>query len=243
MDRSIKDKLLSCRSYDDAKPILETQGAGLAVHKLFTTGYGVQAKQPLVARDFFNTAIQEMEDDDDDKNKMKIVKEVDGGKSEQSSSTTGLEKVGSESDAAESFHAQADKKDQMGVAINEAFPPQGGMPPQQGQFPPQQQMGAGGCGGQPQQGQVPPMNPQQQMQYTISEVVRSQLAPMQEAIKALDKKIQETQKTQPSSLELGSKMGGPKSIAMIRETTGNKDTDLAKTRRDITKLNNYLNSQ
>ena len=146
MDKSIKNKLLSCRSYNDAKPILETHNAGIAVHKLFSTGFGVQAKQPTVAQDFFNTAIQEIEDDEE--NKMKIVKEADGGKSEQSTSTTGLEKVGTESDAAESFHAQADKKDQMGVAINEAFPPQPGMP---GQMPPpmqqpQQQMG-GACGG------------------------------------------------------------------------------------------------
>ena len=240
MDQTIKNKLLSCKSYDEARPILETVQAGVAVHKLFTTAYGIQAKQPTVAHDFLNTAIQEMEDDDD--NKMKIVKEADGGKSEGSTSTTGLEKVGSESDAAESFHAQADKKDQMGVAINEAFPPQGGMPPQQ-QPPmqPQQQMG-GQCGGAPPQGGMPPMNPQQQMQYTINETLRQNIVKVQEAVKALDKKIQETLKVQPSSLDLGSQMGA-KSIAVIRETTGDKSTDLQKSRQDITKMNNYLNSQ
>lgn len=241
MDKTIKDKLLSCRSYNDAKPILETLNSGIAVHKLFSTGYGVQAKQPTIAQDFFNTAIQEIEDDEE--NKMKIVKEADGGKSEGSTSTTGLEKVGSESDAAESFHAQADKKDQMGVAINEAFPPQGGAPPQPGQLPPMQQpqQQMGGCGGQ-----APPMQqaPQQQMQYTtITEAIKLAMAPMQEAIKALDKKIKETQSSiaQPSSLEIGSQTGH-KSFAQIRETTNDKKVDLTKARQDITKMNNFINS-
>jgi len=236
MDKSIKEALLSCRSYDDAKPILETNNAGIAVHKLFSTGYGVQAKQPTIAKDFFSTAIQEMEDDEEEKKK---ITEADGGKSAQSTSTTGLEKVGTESDAAESFHAQADKKDQMGVTINEAFP----QPPQPGMVPPPppQQMAGGACG------QVPPpppqqMNPQQQMQYTINESVRVQLGPIHEAIKALDRKIQETtNRIQPSSLEIGSAMN-KKSNPVIKETTGNFKVDLAKTRSDITKLNKYINS-
>ncbi len=244
MDKSIKDKLLSCRSYNDAKPILETNNAGVAAHKLFSTGFSIQAKQAPFAKELFNTAIQEMEDDEE--NKMKIVKEADGGKSAQSTSTTGLEKVGTESDAAESFHAQADKKDQMGVAINEAFPPQPGMPPQQ-PAPPmgQPQQMAGGCGGQPPQ--APPMQqPQQQMQYTtVQEVLRQGaiLSQIQEAIKALDKKIQETQSSisQPSSLEIGSQTG-QKSFAQIRETTDDKTINLTKARQDITKMNNFINS-
>ena len=232
MDNSIKNKLLSCRSYDDARGILETQGAGVAVHKLFNTGFMVQAKQPTVARDFFNTAIQEMEDDEE----KKKIAEVDGGTSTQSSSTTGLEKEGTEENAAESASEQSDKKDQMGVAINEAFPPQqpGMMPPQQ----PQQQMG-GQCGGQ-----MPPpqMNPQQQMQYTIAEIVRQQLAPVREALKAMDKKIQETQKTQPTSLDLGPSLGHKKPLTMIKETTGDKKQDLAATRNEIKRHNDLLNS-
>ncbi len=241
MDKTIKDKLLSCRSYNDARPILETYSAGLAVHKLFATGYGVQAKQPTVAHDFFNTGIREIEDDEEKK-----IKEADGGKSEQSSSTTGLEKVGSESDAAESFHAQADKKDQMGVAINEAFPPQPGMGqpagmPQPPPPPPMQQMGGNQCGGV----QMPPQAPQQQMQYTTVQEVQRQgiiLTQIQEAIKALDKKIQETQSSisQPSSLEIGSKTGHK--FVSIRETTDTKAIDLTKARQDITKMNKFIDS-
>jgi hypothetical protein len=231
MDKTIRDKLLSCKSYAEAKPILETSHAGVAVHKLFSTGFGVQAKQPTVAQDFFYTGIQEMEDEEEK------IKEVDGGKSEQSSSTTGLDKVGSESDAAESFHAQADKKDQMGVAINEAFPPQGGMPPQPGMPPmqPQQQMGQQPCGQQ-----QPPMNPQQQMQYTINETTRNDIAQIKEAIKSMDRKIQETIRTQPSSLEVGSETGH-KSVAMIRETSDAPAINLQKARQDITKMNDFIN--
>jgi hypothetical protein len=236
MEQSIKDKLLSCRTYDDAKPILETIGAGVSAHELARTAYSIQAKQPTVAHQFLTTVIQETEDEEE----KKKVQEVDGGSSEQSSSTTGLEKVGSEENAAESFHTQTDKKDQMGVPINEVggFPPQGQMPPQV----PQQQMG-GGCGGTP---QMPPqMNPQQQMQYTVQEIARHfapQFKNMQEAIKTLDKKIQETQKEQVNSLDLGSQMGHKKQLAVIKETTGDKNQDLRSARDEITKMNNYLNT-
>lgn len=244
MDKSIRDKLLSCNSYDQARPILETVSAGVAVHKLFTTGYHVQAKQPTVARDFFNTAIREIEDEEEKK-----IKEADGGKSTGSSSTTGLEKVGTETDAAESFHTQPDKKDQMGVPIGETFPGQAPPPGMAGgQAPPPPQQMAGGCGGagMPPQ-QAPPMAPQQQMQYTITEIARQfapQFTQMREALKALDKKINETMKTQPNSLELGSgMMGTQKSVAQIRETTGSPKVDLTKARQDITKLNDFLNTQ
>lgn len=243
MDKSIRSKLLSCKGYDEARPILETITDSVAVHKLFNTGFSVQAKQPTVARDFFNVAIQEIEDDEEKK-----IKEADGGKSEQSSSTIGLEKVGTETDAAESFHAQADKKDQMGVTIGEAFPGQAPPPGMAGQMPPPQQM-AGGCGGgmPPQQppGGMPPQQPQQQMQYTaISEMIKAQIAPMREALKAMDKKITETMSTQPSSLELGSGIqGSHTSVAMIRETTDNKKINLAKARQDITNMNNFFNAQ
>jgi len=236
MENSIKDKLLSCRSYEDARPILETHNAGVAVHKLFSTGFGVQAKQPTVARDFFNTAIQEMEDDE----LIKKVEEIDGGSSEQSSSTTGLEKIGAEHSAPESASVQPDKKDQMGVAINESFPGQPGMMPPQQQPPLQQTHGMGGCGG----AAMPPqqMNPQQQMQMTVNETVRQALVPITEAIKKLDKKIQETQKVEPNSLDLGSSMGHKKPLAMIKETTGDSTKDLASTRNEIKRMNDMLNS-
>ena len=235
MDQSIKDKLLSCRSYDDAKPILETFGAGVASHELTRTAYGIQAKQPTLASQFLNSVIQEIEDDEDKKKKLE---EIDGGQSEQSSSTTGLENQGTESEAAEAHRQQADKKDQMGVTINEAYPP-----PVPGQMPPPQQMGGGQCpqGGMPPQA-PPPMPPQQQMQYTISEMVKQQLAPVREAIKALDKKIQETQRVEANSMELGASLGHKRTIPKIQETTGNAKLDLNAARLKITKMNNMISS-
>ncbi len=232
MDKSIKEKLLSCRTYDDAKPILETQGLSNLGHDHAHLAYSVMAKQPTVASQMLKSVIREMEDEEEKK-----IKEADGGVSAQSSSTTGLEKEGAEHDAPESASAQPDKKDQMGVPINESsFPPQAGGVGQQGQYPPVQQQQPGGCSCG---GQTPPMGqPQQQIQYTINEAIK----PLQEAIKALDRKIQETQKVEPTSLDVGSSMGHKKSLAVIKETTSNKKQDLSHARDEITKMNNYLNS-
>lgn len=215
MDKSIKDKLYSLKSYDEAKPILET--VSVSGHELARTAYSIMQKQPIIAKGFLNTVIQEIEDAEEK------IKEAEGGSSHQASSTTGLEKKGAEHDAPESASAQPDKKDQMGVAINEAFPPMG-MPPMQG----------GQCGQMP-----PQMNPQQQMQYTINETVKVHMKPIHEALKALDKKIQETIKETPRSLDLGSSMG--RTIPQIRETTTAKN-DVDHARQEISRMNEMINS-
>jgi hypothetical protein len=243
MDKSCKDKLLSCRTYAEAKPILETSKVGLSAHELAHTAFSIQEKQPELRDSFLKTVIQEMEDCE------KKVEETDDNSDHQSSSTDGLEKVGTEHDAPEGMGNQYDPKDQMGVAINETFPQMPMQPPQAGGFqqqaPPMQP---------PMQPPRPPMNPQQQMQYTISEAVRSEIsrtvAPyynkLVEAVKALDTKVQETAKAKVSSLDLGEKMGGirgtPSTGTWIKETTGSPEKDLDNTRREIEKFNEAINS-
>jgi len=232
MDQAIKDKLMACKSYAEAKPILETVGAGLSAHELLHTAFSIQAKQPDVAQQFLHTVIQEVEN-------LTKIKETDGGASHQSSSTTGVEKIGKEVDAPEGMAKQYDPKDQMGVPINETY----GMMPPMGQ-------------GMPPMAPKPPMAPQQmggfqqpnpQIQYAVQEALR-QFAPYHnkivEAIKALDKKIAETVKevNAPKSLEIGSRMGNVKTPrTLIKETTENPEQELALRRQQIEEANNHYN--
>jgi len=242
---SIKDKLIACKSYEEARPIMETLNASATAHELMGLSYSIQEKQPTHAKRFRDKVIQEMEDAEENKKRMQddedSVKEADGGVSKQSSSTTGLEKQGEEHTAPEEASAQPDKKDQMGVAINEM-----GQYPQQmaGQMAPQMAP----QGQQPYGGQHPPqMTPQQQISYTVTETVRRILNPeirkINEAIKAIDRKVQETQQQQPKTLELGSKLGmaGAPSHRAVRETSSQVN-DLEATRSQIEKLNNMYNS-
>jgi hypothetical protein len=94
------------------------------------------------------------------------------------------------------------------------------------------------------------MTPQQQMmQYTVNETVRL-LAPnfnkMVEAIKALDKQIQETKKSQVSSLAVGDQLGkgGTHSKgSFIRETVaGDTPADVNQARNEIKRMNDAINS-
>jgi hypothetical protein len=217
-------KLLELKDYADAKPILETVSTlSEASYTLAQTAYQIREAQPQVARNFLKTVIKECEDEEEKK-----VEETDSNTDTQSSSTTGLEKVGTESNADESMTQASNTKDQMGVSIGEMAPPMG-MPPQQPQVPPQ--------------GQQPPQVPQQQMQYTIQEAtaIRGQFKTIHEAIKALDKKITETQNSQTRSLDIGTSYKGEKSSgSFIRETTGNDNIDLQKVRADISKLNDAI---
>lgn len=216
-------ELLELKDYADAKPILETvKTLSEASYTLAQTAYQIKETQPQVARNFLKTVIKECEDEE------KKVEETDDNTDTQSSSTTGLEKVGTEKSAPEGAAAQPDKKDQMGVAIGEMAPPMG-MPPQQvpPQVPPQQ----------------PPV-PQQQMQYTIQEAtaIRGQFKAIHEAIKVLSKDIKETQTSQIRSIEAGvGSKGTPSSGSFIRETTGIIEIDLNKARSDISKLNDSIN--
>jgi len=255
MDKKCKDKLLACRTYAQAKPILETQGVSVSGHELMHTAYAIQENQPDLARSFKQTVIQEMNGDvGDDPHAKKTdtddrdeIKEVDGGTSHESSSTTGLEKMGTEQSAPEGASEQPDKKDQMGVAINEMGmpygqpPPQGGIPPAGG-MPPQQPPMAPPA-------PKPPMPQQQMMQYAVQETMR-QFAPyynkMVEAIKAIDKKVQETQKGSVKSLEMGDKLGGKGTHSqgsMIRETVdGTSEKDLMVARSEITRMNKSIDA-
>ena len=249
MDKSCKDKLMACRTYAEAKPILETAKVSLSAHELAHTAFAIQEKQPELAKSFMQTIIQEASDLEVTKRSTDSseIKEVDGGTSHLSSSITGLEKIGEEHDAPEAMQKQYDPKDQMGVSINETWGGFGGMPPQQ---PP---MGGGmpPTGMQPMGQPRPPMPPQaqQMMQYTINEAVRI-IAPkinkIIEAIQALDKKVQETVKGQVNSLEVGDKIGvrGTHSNgSFIRETVeGDTPADLSVARTEISRMNDALNS-
>ncbi len=257
MDKDCKSKLLACRTYAEAKPILETLPIGSSAHELAYTAFSIADKQPRLRDQFLGTVIQEAEEAEDkikkeDTDKRDGLTEVDGGKSEQSSSTTGLESLGKKQSAPEGADAQPDAKDQMGVAINETFP----MMPQGGQAPPptpqpQQQQAPPPMGMPP---AMPPMQPpkpptpqQQQMQY-IQEIAQYATAPyynrLVEAVKAMDRKIQEIQRETPRELELGSRMRPHGLKAPIREIAGNidsVDTVLENKRVSIEKLNNAIN--
>jgi len=217
-------KLLDLKDYADAKPILETcKGLSEASWTLAQTAYQIKETQPQVARNFLKTVIKEMDDESK-------VEETDDNTDTQSSSTTGLEKIGSDKgDGEKPVDGAGDTKDQMGVAIGEMAPPMGqppqGVPPQAPPMPP-----------------TPPA-PQQQMQYTIQEAtaIRSQFKQISEAIKALDTKITETVNSQIKSIEIGTAYKGESTTGNIRETTGDKTQDLQKTRADITRLNDALN--
>jgi len=202
-------KLLELTDYADAKAILETVKISESARTLAQTAYQIQETQPTIARNFLKTVIKECEDEE------KKIEEVDGGTDTQSSSTTGLEKVGKEDNADESMTQADDTKDQMGVPIGEMAPPMG-VPPQ---IPPQQ----------------PPM------QYTIQEAkaIRNQFKLIKEAIQNLSKEIKETQNAQTRSLDVGIGFKGTKSTgSFIKETVG----DVESARQNIKKLNDAINN-
>lgn len=225
---SLLDKLMKFQTYSEAEStIRETLGKEPrpTTESLLRTAYSVGKVQENLKRQFIGDFVKESEDEK--------VKEADGGEEHSSTSTTGLKKVGDEHEAPESAHAQPDKKDQMGVTVGETFPGQqqpGMMPPMQQQAPPQQQP----CGGQQQPPQVPPQA-QQQMQYTISEI-QKQISQIREAVTAIDKKVQESSRVVPTSLDLPA--------TGIRETTVDnkmgKRQRLQQARQEISRLNATL---
>jgi len=258
MDKSCKDKLLACRTYAEAKPILETLPLGSSAHELAYTAFSIADKQPRLRDQFLGTVIQEAEEAEakkEDTDKREGLKEVDGGTSHESSSTTGLENIGKKESAPEGADAQPDKKDQMGVAINEMMPPmmpQGAPPPQpqpQQQMPPPPPPMAGGM--PPPMPQAPPKPPtpqQQQMQY-IQEIAQYATAPyfnrLVEAVKTMDRKITEIAKVKPRELELGSRINPHGLKHPIRETVGDEKSAeklLDQRRASIEDMNNAINS-
>lgn len=234
----IKEQLLLCKTYAEAKPILETAGViSPSIHELARTAFSIQEKQPSITQHFLQTIIQETDDSTE----------------HGSSSTTGLENVATKTEIG-NVTEQQNPHDQMGVPIGEMMPMGGQCQPmQQGQqYAQQQPMGQMPPMGQqmPPMGQMPrpPMTqPQQQIQYMISEAIKTQVAPyvnqLRESIKTLDKKITETQKPQINSLDLSDKLGG-KGISnhrFIQETVGT-EIDLETARRNIAKLNDAMNN-
>jgi len=269
MDTQCRNKLLACRTYAEAKPILETAGISASGHELAHTAFSIASKQPTLRDQFLGTVIREAEDiekeDTDKKDALeKKVHETDGGTSNQSSNKADpLPKIGSEGEAPEGAPAQPDAKDQMGVAINEMAP----MPFQQGYPPPmagaQAPAAAPPAASPPPapapQGQMPPMQkppapPQQNMQYIQEAVnygIRQQVAPhfnkMVEAIKALDKNVQEMSKESVRQLEIGSQIGQSTGHAkLIRETIDDTnltpELNLGKKRQDMADYNEGLDS-
>lgn len=227
------EKLLELKDYADAKPILEdVKNLSEASWTLAQTAYQIKETQPQIARNFLKTVIKECEDED------KKVEETDDNTDNQSSSTTGLEKVGSDKgDGDKPVTGAGDTKDQMGVAIGEMAPPMG-MPPQ---VPPQAPPVPPQTGMPP-----PPPVPQQNMQYTIQEAtaIRGQFKAIHEAIKALTQEVKETKNSQIKSIDVGTSYKGQSMAGRsIRETTGDKEQDLTKTRSDITKMNDEINKQ
>jgi len=218
--------LLEMKDFADAKKIVETVKISDSARTLLQTAYQIRETQPQIASNFIKTVIQECEDEE------KKVSEINGGTSHESSSTTGLEVVSTPEEVTP-VESAVNTKDQMGVPIGEMappMPPAGGMPPAPPMVPPQAPP-------------VPPQ-PQQQMQYTIQEanLIRNQFKLVQEAIKAMDKKITETQNSQIKSVEVGTTFKGESMKGnFIRETTGNQERDLDAARHSITKMNDHLN--
>lgn len=266
MDTQCKNKLLACRTYAEAKPILETANISASGHELAHTAFSIAAKQPTLRDQFLGTVIREaedIEDEDTDKKKELPTKETDGGTSNQSSNTADpLPKIGKEGEAPEGAPNQPDKKDQMGVAINEMAP----MPFQQG-YPPPMAGAAPPAASPPQaspppapapQGQMPPMQPkppQQQMQYiqeAINYGIRQQVAPqfnkMVEAIKQLNTNMQEMSKESVRQLEIGSQIPNRSTghAKVIRETIDDvnmtPEINLGRKRQDMSDYNEGLDS-
>jgi len=268
MDNQCKNKLLSCRTYAEAKPILETLKVSASGHELAHTAFSIASKQPTLRDQFLGTVIREaedIEDEDTDKKKELPTKETDGGTSNQSSNAADpLPKIGSEGEAPEGAPNQPDKKDQMGVSINEMAPmpfQQGYPPPMAGAAPPAAAPPAASPPPAPApQGQMPPMQPkppappQQNMQYiqeAINYGIRQQVAPqfnkMVEAIKQLNTNIQEMTKENVRSLEVGSTIGQKTGHAkLIRETVDDDnmtpEINLGRKRQDMADYNEGLDS-
>jgi len=88
MDKSCKDRLFACRTYAEAKPILETIGVGPSAHELAYTAFSIADKQPRLRDQFLGTVIQEADDveakkENTDKREGlddKPIKEADGAR-------------------------------------------------------------------------------------------------------------------------------------------------------------------
>ncbi len=206
-----KKDLLNCRTLTEANAILETLRPSESARKLVETAIPLMAstdgRQRSIALDFMHTAIREIDDDNDVKPKNGSVEpptseavetsntQSGGSTNNQSTSTTGLQKEGTE----EPVEAGAIATENQ---MKEGFG-QPGMPQQMpGQMDPalQQAMVPPGA--------IPQMNNEQmmqQMRYTVQESLRpivSEIRALKEGLVALDGKVQETVQSNTIALDI-----------------------------------------
>jgi len=259
---NIGARLKACNCIADARKVLQEANAGPAVKKLVETAYALR-DQDNIKRSFIDSAIQEMDDpkgskpfvanvgdgeDDVDKKVTESGDIVSGSGtsgSEQSSDTIQpYPKEGTEGQVTGLESASGEDQMKEGMPPPPNGMPQGPMPP----IAPQLMQGM--------QPQLPPgLNPAvlQQMQYTVKEALKpilTHVARQQEAIKALDSRLRETE-TNKASMTLD--IGSVKENAMARnihETTSFNDglpkvsfnrMKLEETRNEIYEMNNMLN--
>ena len=259
---NIGARLRSCNCIADARKVLQEAKAGPAVKKLVETAYALR-DQDNIKRSFIDSAIQEM--DDDPKGSEPFVAKVGEGEDdvdkqvkESGDIVSGSGTSGSEqsSDTVQPYPKEGTEGQVTGLEsasgedqMKEGMPPPNGMP--QGAMPPIAPQLMQGM-----QPQLPPgLNPavMQQMQYTVKEALRpflTQLGRQQEAIKALDSRLRETE-TNKASMTLD--IGSVKENAMARsihETTRFDDglpkvsfnrMKLEETRNEIYAMNDQLN--
>ena len=189
-----KDKLLRCQTYGEAKKILETIKATPSQKKLTEIAFANPASREVL----LTTVLQEQEGAiDRDDSETPGEKDVDK-KLKEEQLQTAKDSEGS-SDSTQPYPQEGtdgqvtDIKSATGEDQMKENMPMGG-PGQQPQMCPEvaQQMA-------PQMPQMPQMNTPQmmkQMHYTVTEAIRpfaKKLGRLEEAILAVDKKVQETQ--------------------------------------------------
>jgi len=242
-----KDKLLAARTYAEAKRIMETMNVGPSARKLAEIAFANPSSREVL----LSSIIQEQEgaaDREDEKTegakdidkKMKEEQLKTERQSEGSSDST-LPLKGEGTDGEVTDLKGASGEDQM----KEGFggPPGGGQPP----------MGGGGMCPEvaqqmaPQMPQMPQMNTPQmmkQMHYTVTEAIKpmvKKINRLEEAIIAVDKKVQETSSF-TRSISLDIPKGSPNTaMPQMREMDSmnvGEAIDAARTKRTEIDLNN-----
>lgn len=257
-----KDKLLRCQTYGEARKILETIKATPSQHKLTEIAFANPSSREVL----LNTVIREQEgatDREDDKTpgekdvdkklkeeQLKTARDSDGS----SDSTQPYPQEGTDGQVTDVKSAEGE--DQM--KENMMPPGAGGQPGMGGQ--PQmcpevaQQMA-------PQMPQMPQMNTPQmmkQMHYTVTEAIRpifKKVTKLEEAILAVDKKVQETQGWGSKSMELKIPYGSERTalpqskplteteiMLQSQDLSRNKVRDLNDRRHQIAELDTFLSN-
>ncbi len=251
-----KDKLLAARTYAEAKRIMETMNVGPSARKLAEIAFANPSSREVL----LSSIIQEQEGEADrDDEKTKGAKDIDkkmkeeqlqtARQSEGSSDST-LPLKGEGKDGQVTDLKGAEGEDQMKEGFGQP-PPMGGAPT--GMCPEVQQQMA------PQMPPQPQMNTPQmmkQMHYTVTEAIKpmvKKINRLEEAIIAVDKKVQETQSF-GRSMSLDIPKGSPNTaMPQMREMDSmnvgeaidqarvkRTEIDLNNKRAKITEINSYL---